>query len=155
MIVLLDSGPLGLATNPREGGEAQACRAWLNGLAMAGHLALAPEIIDYELRRELLLNDSQRALARLDVFKANGAYLRVSETAYLRAAQFWAAARRQGLPTADRLALDADVILCAQAATFPHADWGRPLDEPVVIATVNVGHLTRFVVADLWQNIMP
>lgn len=155
MIVLFDSGPLGLATNPRESEEAQACRAWLSDLTIAGHLALVPEIIDYELRRELLLNDSQRALARLDVFKANGAFLRVSEAAYLRTAQFWAAGRRQGVPTADRLALDVDMILCAQAATFPRQAWGRPMDEPLVIATMNIGHLSRFAVADLWQNILP
>lgn len=155
MIVFLDSGPLGLATNPKEGVEAQNCRAWLEALTAAGHLPLAPEIIDYELRRELLLNDARRALARLDVFKANGAYLPVSEAAYLQAAQFWATARHQGVPTADRLALDADMILCAQAATFPRADWGRAADEPLVIATVNIGHLSLFAVADLWQNIAP
>jgi hypothetical protein len=37
------------------------------------------------------------------------------------------------------------MILAAQAATCGTSD--------VVIATTNVGHLSRFVAADLWQNI--
>jgi hypothetical protein len=43
--------------------------------------------------------------------------------------------------------LDADVVLAAQALTLGAA--------PVVIATSNVGHLSRFVPAELWQNITP
>jgi hypothetical protein len=39
------------------------------------------------------------------------------------------------------------MILAAQAMTLNVLD--------VVIATTNVGHLSRFVRADLWQNITP
>jgi hypothetical protein len=39
------------------------------------------------------------------------------------------------------------MILAAQALTLGNPD--------VIIATTNVGHLGRFVPADLWQNIMP
>ncbi len=53
MIVLLDSEPLGLATNPKNSAEAEACRAWLRALSHAAHLPLVPAIIDYEVRREL------------------------------------------------------------------------------------------------------
>ncbi len=153
MIVLLDSGPLGLVTNPKGNAEALACQAWLRSLSLAGHMAVVPEIIDYEHRRELLLAGLTAALARLDSFKAIRAYLPVSEAAYLQAAQFWATARRQGMPSADRLALDADVILCAQAATLSPAALQRPPQGAVVIATTNLGHLTRFADARLWQNI--
>ncbi len=152
MIILLDSGPLGLITNPRGGAEAQDCKDWLEALTPAGHLALVPEIIDYEHRRELLLANLMQAIRRLDGFKTLGAYLPVSEDAYLQAAEFWAAARRQGLPTADRFALDADVILAAQAATLDPAQWGQ-LGQPVMIATTNVGHLSRFADARLWRDI--
>lgn len=152
MIILLDSGPLGLITNPQGGTEAQACKIWLQGLAPAGHLALVPEIIDYEHRRELLLANLTQAITRLNGFKSLAAYLPVSEQAYLQAAEFWAMARRQGLPTADRFALDADVILAAQAATLDPAEWEQA-DQPVIIATTNVGHLARFVDARLWRDI--
>jgi len=39
------------------------------------------------------------------------------------------------------------MILAAQALTLGDPD--------VIIATTNVGHLARFVPADLWQNIAP
>jgi hypothetical protein len=44
-------------------------------------------------------------------------------------------------------ALDGDVILAAQAIVLEAPD--------VLIATTKVGHLSRFVPADLWQNIEP
>lgn len=152
MIILLDSGPLGLITHPQGGAEAQACKAWLQTLTPAGHIALVPEIIDYEHRRELLLANLAQSIMRLDGFKAVGAYLPVSEEAFLQAADFWAAARRQGLPMAERFALDADVILAAQAVTLTPEDWGQS-GASVVIATTNVGYLGRFADARLWRGI--
>ena len=62
-----------------------------------------------------------------------------------QAAVFWAQARQQRMQTADNLALDADVILAAQAVTLGVPD--------VVIATTNVGHLARFVSAKLWRDL--
>ena len=47
-LVLLDAGPLGLVTNPKGGDEARRCKAWLDGLAVAGVLVLVPEGADYE-----------------------------------------------------------------------------------------------------------
>lgn len=65
------------------------------------------------------------------------------------AAQFWAEARRAGRPTADPHALDADVILCAQARLA--------IDEQddFVVATTNIAHLSLFVAAKLWSDITP
>lgn len=152
LIVLLDSGPLGLVTNPKASSEADACKQWLRVLRRAGHLALVPEIIDYELRRELRLFGKAEGLRKLDEYKTSNQYLPLTTRAMLQAADFWAAARRSGMPTADRLALDADVILAAQAATLDPADWGMA-GAGVIVATVNVGHLSRFVDAQLWQAI--
>jgi hypothetical protein len=60
----------------------------------------------------------------------------------LRAAELWAEARKSGMPTADPNELDCDVILAAQA-----------LEINGVVATENVGHLSRFVAAKYWRNI--
>ncbi len=65
------------------------------------------------------------------------------------AARFWADARNQGQPTAPDLALDADVILAAQAAVFERGED----DANVVVATTNVGHLSHFVSAKRWDQI--
>ena len=152
LIVLLDSEHLGLATNPKSRPEAEACRAWLRFLPSAGHLPLVPEIIDYEVRRELRLCDRTRGLRNLDALCTPERYLPLTTQAMRQAADFWADLRRIGLPTADRLALDADVILCAQAATLDPAAFGLP-GASVVVATGNVGHLTRLVDARRWQEI--
>jgi len=64
-----------------------------------------------------------------------------------KAAELWALARQSGLPTAADKNIDVDVILAAQALTFGVPD--------VVIATSNIGHISRFVPAELWQNISP
>jgi hypothetical protein len=64
-----------------------------------------------------------------------------------QAASFWADARNRGLPTASPDALDADVILAACATTI-----GQPGD-PIIVATVNVGHLARYCDARLWTTI--
>ncbi len=43
-------------------------------------------------------------------------------------------------------------MLAAQAATLDPADWGMT-GVGVIVATVNVGHLGRYVDARLWQAI--
>lgn len=150
MIVLLDAGPLGLVTNPRATPESLQCQQWLVRLLAQGMRVLVAEIADYEVRRELLRAGRTRGLSHLDQFKATTGYAPISTDAMLQAAEFWAQARRQGQPTAPDLALDADAILAAQAVIL-----ARQTGDTVVIATTNVGHLSRFAPAQRWQDIQP
>jgi predicted nucleic acid-binding protein len=145
--VLLDAGPLGLLSNPRRSAAASAGRKWLDALSAAGRRVIVPEIADYEVRRELLRVKRLRGIANLDQLARQLEYLPLTTTAMRTAAELWAAARQQGQPTAADGALDADVILAAQALTLGTPD--------VVVATMNVGHLSRFVPAEAWQNIIP
>ncbi|NEP63800.1 MAG: type II toxin-antitoxin system VapC family toxin [Symploca sp. SIO2G7] len=62
-----------------------------------------------------------------------------------QAAELWAQARQQGQPTAGDKTIGSDMILISQAMTLGVSN--------VVIATTNVGHLSRFIAADLWQKI--
>ncbi len=109
--------------------------------------------MDYEVRRELRLYGKTRGLRNLDALAAPGRYLPLTTEAMRQAADFLADLRRIGLPTADRLALDADVILCAQAAALDPAAFGLP-GASVVIATGNVGHLVRLADARRRQDIL-
>jgi predicted nucleic acid-binding protein len=143
-IIVIDSGPLGYATNPRASVVNNRCKAWLADLAQAGEQVVLPEIVDYEVRRGWLRTQNATAIARLDQFKAAARYLPITTEAMLLAAELWADARRRGYATAGDQALDADVILAAQAIT---------LGENAVIATTNVGHLTRYTQAQLWDQI--
>jgi predicted nucleic acid-binding protein len=144
-VIILDTGPLGLVTNPRLSSESVACAQWLQANVTAGNRVIIPEIADYEVRRELLRANKIKGIARLDDLAKFLEYLPMTTTAMRQAAQLWAQARQQGQPTAGDKTIDGDMILVAQAMTL-----GVP---NVVIATTNVGHLSRFVAAELWQNI--
>jgi hypothetical protein len=41
-MVLLDAGPLGLATNPKAGDEHRRCEAWIGSLVLTGSKFLYP-----------------------------------------------------------------------------------------------------------------
>lgn len=111
LIILLDSGPAGLVTNPRATPQNEQVRQWMRSLLARGVLMLMPEIVDYELQRELLRGNKVRGIRRLDQFKATGAYVPLSTVALLQAAQFWAQARQQGQPTASNESLDLILML--------------------------------------------
>ncbi|WP_375501939.1 hypothetical protein [uncultured Nostoc sp.] len=48
-VILLDSGPLGLVTNPKLSAESLACTQWLQLLLSSGSRVIIPEIADYEV----------------------------------------------------------------------------------------------------------
>lgn len=148
--VLLDTGVLGLVTHPSSKAEQPIrCKEWFVARLQDGFRFYVPEIADYELRRKLLHLNSKTAIVRLDALKSTIAYLPITTAAMLKAAELRADARRKGLPTAPEAALDADVILAAQAALLTGME--KPGD--VLVATDNVGHLGRFVTARRWQDI--
>lgn len=147
--VLLDTSVLGLVTHPSSKAEPTRCKEWFEARLQEGFRFYVPEIADYELRRKLLHLDSKTAIARLDALKSSIDYLPITTDAMLKAAEFWADARRKGLPTAPEAALDSDVILAAQATLLTGME--KPGD--VLVATDNVGHLGRFVTARRWQDI--
>jgi hypothetical protein len=64
-----------------------------------------------------------------------------------RAAELWALARQTGQPTAGDNTIDGDMILVALAESLRGPS--------TIIATTNVGHLSRFFPAELWTNIVP
>ncbi len=138
-VVMLDTGPLGVLAHPRADREIVE---WTENLALSGVSVIIPEITDYELRRNLLLEGLTRSIARLDQLKGLLMYAPLTTEVMLKAAELWAEARRRGQPTADPKELDGDVILAAQA-----------LQAGAVVATDNVGHLSLFVEAKSWREI--
>jgi predicted nucleic acid-binding protein len=143
--VLLDAGPLGLLVHPRNEGVASPVSRWLAGLRRAGAAVFVPEIADYEVRRELLRLRSHRSLDLPQAVHDVTEYLPINTDAMRRAADVWAVARQTGQPTAGDDTIDADMILIGQAQALQLPD--------AIIATTNVGHLTRFFPADLWSNV--
>jgi predicted nucleic acid-binding protein len=147
-IIVLDTGVLGMLVHPAESGEPRECKTWLKRIVLRGASVYVPEIADYELRRELLRIKSSESIKRLDELKSRLRYVPITTEAMLKAAEFWATVRSAGKPTADEKALDADAILAAQSTLVPESG-----DAKVVVATTNVGHLSRFVEARSWLEI--
>lgn len=143
-VVFLDTGPLGLVTNPLQSPQGLACNQWLYNLLAQGIHIVVLEIADYELRRELLRASKQKGIAKLDGLISVLDHLPLTTAAMRQAAAFWALARQQGQPTANDKTIDGDMILAGQVVTYG-------VDNSV-IATTNVGHLTRFVAAELWTR---
>lgn len=146
-IILLDASPLGIVSNPRFSPQSLACHQWAKERLATGAQIVIPEIADYEVRRELLRANKTHSLARLNALKSALGYLPITTNVMLRAAELWAQARNMGKPTASDQALDADMILAAQAALL--IDDG----DSVIVATTNVSHLGLFVPAAHWQEI--
>lgn len=137
--IVLDTGPLGKIAHPRPNRDVAD---WLKRVVASGALVIIPEIADYELRRNLLLEGMASSLKRLDELKDLFLYLPITTRVMIKAAEFWAAARKQGKPHGALEALDGDAILAAQAN-----------EAGAVIATENVGHFSWFVEAKHWREI--
>jgi predicted nucleic acid-binding protein len=153
MIIVLDAFPtssvskhLGMKTPALS----DQCRLWIDECEVAGHRVLVPAISYYEVLRELELRQASSQIARLRAFCLQPRRFLPLTTAHLEAAaRLWGQARRAGQPTADPHALDADVILAAQALSLEI----NALE--VVVATTNPLHLSRYITAELWMNIQP
>lgn len=134
----LDSGPLGMITHPKKN---PATVEWFRSMLESDCEVIIPEIADYEVRRNLILEDLTESVIRLDALKELLTYLPIDSATMLKAADHWAESRKRGRPTADKHALDGDAILAAQAKL---AD--------AVVVTDNVGHLDQFVETRKWSE---
>lgn len=115
---LLDTGPLGLLAHNRATLRAPI-QNWLVQELSARSIIFISEVADFEVRRELtrLIKAGQlpaSRLNRLDELASACSLLPVTTAMWRRAADLWADARLQGLPSA--ATLDADVLIAAQAA---------------------------------------
>ncbi|MEL6161219.1 MAG: nucleic acid-binding protein [Cyanobacteria bacterium J06623_5] len=146
-LIVLDSGPLGFVTNPKGKQLSIACQQWLENLLRRGEKVAIPEIVDYEIRRELIRANFINSLHRLDNFKQTLESIPIETETMLLAAALWADIRKRGRPTADSKALDGDVILAAQARLLK-----KDFTE-VIVATTNLKHLSLLTKADHWQSI--
>ena len=150
--VLLDSERLGMASKPGHKPGVLGCLDWIKDLRDSGTVVVVPEIIRYEVRRDLIRAGATSGLKRLDDLAARLAYLPLTPLALDRAAELWAAVRKAGRPTGPDEALDVDAILAAQSLTMTMAGD----DDDILIATSNVRHLARFPGVDAreWETII-
>lgn len=115
---------------------------WLRS-ALAAREVLISEVADYELRRELLRIGAPRSIAHLDELARELRYVPVTTATWRAAARLWAALRQAGRVTAPPEALDADVLIAAQA-----------LAEDATVVTSNVRHFEGVVRAKEWHDVL-
>ena len=96
-----------------------------------------------------------KSIASLDALNSSdpSRYLPLIDSALKLAAELWARARNMGPLPADPRELNVDILIAAQVLDYQNTS-GIPLTD-FIVATVNVGHLSLFVPADLWANIKP
>ena len=151
MIIFLDSSPLSIISSPVTTPSFVSISTWANPHLSAGSRICVPEIVDYELRRELVRSGKSASIAALDTLKSYLDDVPLTTDSMILAADLWAHSRNSGMPTGDPKRLDVDVILSAQAIHYGRR-VGSSLQD-VVIATSNPKHLAPFVQAKLWQDI--
>lgn len=144
---------MGMVTHPQAAGRNLDCLNWLRGLLARGVEVRVPEICDYELRRELVRCQKAQGIAKLNALGAKVGYLPITTSTIRRACNLWAQLRNTNQATASDDALDGDVILAAHALIL--SEQPEYHGTRIVVATSNVGHLTRMVDADEWANITP
>jgi hypothetical protein len=74
-------------------------------------------------------------------------YAPITTQVMLKAAEYWATARKMGRQAADDAALDADMILVAQATALIQDGT------EIVVATTNARHLALCAPAREWRDI--
>lgn len=156
MIVILDSGVLGLLASPirdtskTEDIEISQCNEWLYQLLAKSVVVATSEISDYEVRRELIRIKSE-GVEILDSLKNVVRFLPLKTEVMNKAAEFWAEARQNHIPTADDKNIDADMIISAQWSILYQEAPGQG----IYVATTNIKHLKIFVgeYAQNWRDI--
>jgi predicted nucleic acid-binding protein len=154
MIILLDSGVIVTICNPNASPLRQQLDNWLFGSMARGAYIVSSTICDFEVRRSLRLTELEGSeitgIPNLDSLNNTIDFIPVDLEIARLAADLWALARQKGIPTAANEKLDADLIICATCKSLELRNPGRK----VIVATTNVKHLSRFVLAATWQEIV-
>ncbi len=149
MIVFLDSSILGTITKPNPG----ECRKWYEGILARGAYVVTSAIVDYEVRRGLVLayynQKSSMGLERLEEIQQEIPFLPITLEVSYRASQLWAQAQISGNPVESPEKLNADILIAAQVQLLEEEFPGQA----VIVATTNIKHLQLFCNAKNWYEI--
>ena len=141
LVLAFDSGPLGQLAHPDNTRYPDLLR-WLAEHRIAGTRFVFPEIADFEVRRNLILERRRRSLRRLNDVLSLGHYLPITTSAMRLAAVLWAHQRRAGRSVGDPKELNADVIVAAQS-----------LQAQAVLITDNPRHFPPRLATAHWSAI--
>jgi predicted nucleic acid-binding protein len=152
MIVLIDTGVLGILCRPKPSEEVIQCERWLYELLSRGVNVFTSDICDYEVRRGLKLEEKKgksTGIEKLNELKDIIDFLPVTAEDLEIASEFWADSVMTGIQTAPESDINIDLIICAQYHQLQKENPGQK----VVVATQNFRHLRRFANAEQWKKI--
>jgi hypothetical protein len=146
-VAFLDSRPLGEVVKPKRSPDIDQ---WLEFTKEKKIALRVAEIVDYELRRELTLQNlhgnkiSYKSIHNLNKFRQRKQFISLTSEAILDdACEIWASLRFNNQGTANIKNIDVDVILAAQALSQKNR-----FDE-VIIVTGNPSDICRFSYLDI------
>ena len=148
VLVVLDTGVLGLLVHAARRPEMIECLSWFEGVRQDGAAFAVPAVVDYELRRGLLYLGAEAQTAKLDAFLSDVTMLDLTREVLRQAAAAWADLKRKGLMTGSDEDLGVDVMIGAHAQLL--AEQQR---QPVIVATNNARHLSRMCDARHWREV--
>ncbi|MEB3309761.1 MAG: hypothetical protein VKJ02_05970 [Snowella sp.] len=154
MIILIDSGVLGILSNPNESAINIKCEEWLYNKIVKGCTILSSQICKYEVKKSLLLVQEKTSFTvsgtqKLTELENLIDFIDVKASDIEIACQLWVQSIVKGIQVAPSMDINFDIIICAQFRRLELENPGRE----VVIATTNLRHLQRFAKADLWENL--
>lgn len=98
MIVFIDSGVIGLLSNPNDLEEAIACENWLYTMLLRGVNVYSSDLCDYEVRRSLVLASQSKSdingIPKLNALRDIISFLPITYPLLLKACSLWAQARK-------------------------------------------------------------
>lgn len=144
--LLLDANVISKLCYPKHPDNEEITRWFLNFTSRDTCEIYLPEIVSYEVRRGLhekkLRDGNYKGLERFEKLSGYLTYLPINTSVFRRAEELWAKARIGGFPTASKEALDADVLLAAQA-----------IEIEASVITENIKHLKCYVSAIHWKDL--
>ena len=153
MIILIDTGIVGLLTQPNSTEESSLVLNWMYGLLAKSVIVLSSDVCDYEIRRGLELARLEDkcidGIEKLDQLREVIEFLPITNRCLNHASVYWADAISKSQLNAPRRDINFDLILCG---TWKKLTEDYPGQE-VIIATKNLRDFLRFADVDLWQNI--
>ena len=154
MIILIDSGILGILSNPNESEVNTKCEEWLYNKITKGCTVVTSQICKYEVKRSLILCQKKNSLQAEGLEKLADLeklidFIPMTEEDIDIACQLWADSIIVGIQVAPQQDINFDLIICSQWQRLKTESPGRE----ITIATHNIRHLKRFAHAELWENL--
>ena len=143
---IADSNVIGLVSSPNITNEVIRAQNWERDFIAQGNRLAVPDMMVYEVVRELKLQGKTIGIARLEESINRSLYIPTTREILDIASDLWAELRKRGKPTVSKEALNFDTILAA------HAIFLNNTGSRAVVAATNLRHLSLMTETYDWRD---